>query len=132
MKQFIIHDADGNILRTGSCPEDMLAMQAGNGEYVIEGIADDATQMVSNNQLVSKSVDIVALKAELQDELRVTRNSMLTATDWTQIPDAPITSAEKAQWQIYRQSLRDLPNNYANETDLSNVIFPIPPYKATE
>lgn len=41
--------------------------------------------------------------------LRLHRNQMLTESDWTQFADAPLSSAEKAQWATYRQKLRDLP-----------------------
>lgn len=39
--KFIVHDAAGNILRTGSCPVDHLALQARAGETAIEGEAND-------------------------------------------------------------------------------------------
>lgn len=41
------------------------------------------------------------------DQIRNWRNAELIATDWTQLPDAPVDSQA---WAIYRQSLRDLPN----------------------
>jgi hypothetical protein len=127
VKKYIIHDAAGNILRTGSCPDSMLNLQANTGEYIMEGIANDATQIVNNNQLQNKPIDAAKMQTEFQDNLRVTRNVMLTSTDWTQLPDAPLTSAEKTDWQTYRQSLRDLPSSYPNETELANVAFPVEP-----
>ena len=39
--KFLVHNADGNILRTGQCPAEQLALQAGYGEWVIEDIAGD-------------------------------------------------------------------------------------------
>ena len=39
--------------------------------------------------------------------VRRLRNSRLTATDWTQMPDSPLTTAKKAEWSVYRQALRD-------------------------
>ena len=39
------------------------------------------------------------------------RDAKLAACDWTQIPDAPLSTAEKAAWATYRQALRDLPSN---------------------
>ncbi|HGM5043084.1 TPA: tail fiber assembly protein [Stenotrophomonas maltophilia] len=38
------------------------------------------------------------------------RRLALRATDWTQMPDAPLTAQEKAAYQVYRQALRDLPS----------------------
>ena len=40
--------------------------------------------------------------------VRRMRNSELTATDWTQMPDSPLTTAKKAEWAVYRQALRDI------------------------
>lgn len=39
--------------------------------------------------------------------LRVERNALLAASDWTQAPDAPTANA--AAWKVYRQALRNLP-----------------------
>ncbi|MDD4797126.1 MAG: tail fiber assembly protein [Eubacteriales bacterium] len=41
--------------------------------------------------------------------LRKRRNALLTGCDWTQVPDAPLTDAQRGAWQAYRQALRDLP-----------------------
>ena len=60
-------------------------------------------------------------------ELKRMREAMLTGTDWTQIPDSPLNDSQKSAWAIYRQQLRDLPEQYENETDINNVVFPAPP-----
>ena len=52
--------------------------------------------------------EIAALQptdAELAAEVRAHRNSLLAASDWTQIPDATVN---KATWATYRQALRDI------------------------
>ena len=43
--------------------------------------------------------------------IRSERNGILSATDWTQVPDSPLTDAKKEEWKVYRQSLRDLPSS---------------------
>ena len=51
-------------------------------------------------------------KVEAQwNELRVERNKRLTACDWTQMADCPLSSEAKADWAAHRQELRDLPEN---------------------
>jgi hypothetical protein len=40
--------------------------------------------------------------------VRRMRNNELTATDWTQLPDSPLTAEKKAEWSVYRQALRDI------------------------
>jgi hypothetical protein len=52
------------------------------------------------------------------------RNVLLKESDWSQLPDAPLTDAEKELWKAYRQLLRDIPQNY---TDPTKVIWPTPP-----
>lgn len=39
---------------------------------------------------------------------RTQRDRLLTACDWTQLGDAPLTADSKAAWVAYRQALRDL------------------------
>lgn len=46
--------------------------------------------------------------AEAEVRVRRTRNTALTATDWTQIPDAPLSAEQKLAWATYRQSMRDV------------------------
>ena len=40
------------------------------------------------------------------DEVRKKRNQLLSETDWTQLPDAPV---DGSLWATYRQELRDIP-----------------------
>lgn len=48
MKNFVIYKtASGEILRTGQVPDDMLTIQAGTGETVVEAIANPATEYYS-------------------------------------------------------------------------------------
>lgn len=44
------------------------------------------------------------------EDAREQRRLALRATDWTQMPDAPLTALERAAYQTYRQALRDLPS----------------------
>lgn len=45
----------------------------------------------------------------LDNELRPERDRRLAASDWTQMPDSPLTTEQKQAWAAYRKSLRDLP-----------------------
>lgn len=44
--KFIIYNAVGEILRTGSVPEEFFDIQANEGEFIIEGEANSLTDMV--------------------------------------------------------------------------------------
>jgi len=49
---------------------------------------------------------------------RQERNLILQSTDWTQLPDAPLILTEKTAWRVYRQKLRDLPQDYTKVEDI--------------
>ena len=69
-------------------------------------------------------VDTVTLMAALNLE----RTQKLYASDWTQAADSPLTDAKKAEWATYRQALRDVPQNLAEDFDnLAGFAWPTPP-----
>ena len=43
--------------------------------------------------------------AQAAQSVRSQRDSLLAASDWTQVPDAPV---DQAAWRTYRQALRDV------------------------
>lgn len=51
---FIVHDADGRILRKGTAPSTMVSIQAGVGEHAIEAVGDDVAQYVSDGVVTDK------------------------------------------------------------------------------
>lgn len=62
------------------------------------------------------------------------RDEKLQASDWTQLPDVPLTAEQKAAWVSYRQELRNYPDTVKDEVlqsfcqDKDFVInFPTPP-----
>ena len=62
-----------------------------------------------------------------EKKTRNERNMLLTQTDWTQLPDSPLSEEVKAAVQEYRQQLRDLP---ASITDLRTFEWPANPLDA--
>lgn len=59
---------------------------------------------------------------------RMERDIKLGGTDWTQMVDAPITDAKKAEWVTHRQALRDIMANLpADLNDPEDVVWPTPP-----
>ena len=41
---------------------------------------------------------------------RAERDRRLVATDWTQLPDAPLSAGQRTAWAAYRAALRALPD----------------------
>jgi len=75
--------------------------------------------------------DIQAILSSLPDinfsEMRGKRNSLLFESDWTQLPDSPMSDGQKQQWKIYRKALRDLPEQLLILTEGQQWSWPIPP-----
>lgn len=44
---------------------------------------------------------------QLAEMIRNKRNALLSASEWTQMPDAPDTL--KTEWRVYRDALRNIP-----------------------
>lgn len=49
------------------------------------------------------------------EECRITRNQLLSDSDWTQVADAPV---DKTAWATYRQALRDIPDQAGFPNDI--------------
>jgi hypothetical protein len=58
------------------------------------------------------------------DKVRNQRARLLLASDWTQLLDCPLTSEQKTAWAIYRQQLRDMPQQ---EVEPEDIIWPQQP-----
>lgn len=48
------------------------------------------------------------LQADAEASIREKREKLLVASDWTQMPDSPLSGEKKTEWATYRQSLRDV------------------------
>lgn len=49
------------------------------------------------------------IEAQKAAQIRATRDSLIAETDWTQLLDAPISDESREQVRVYRQALRDVP-----------------------
>lgn len=65
-----------------------------------------------------------AIERDRWRAVRDRRDQLLAACDWTQLPDARLTSVQRKEWQDYRQALRDVPRAF---TDPEAVFFPPKP-----
>lgn len=75
-----------------------------------------------NNEITPEVIE--AFRASQKEMIRQRRNSLLKESDWSQMPDAPLSANQKAAWAAYRKNLRDLPSQV---TDLDNVEWPVAP-----
>lgn len=145
MKNYIRFRKDtGKITQTGMYPESQANLLMDDEHDVIFASASDHTHYVKNGSIIeyperpsddhefdfsleqwvdTKTDEIRAQEA--LEALRRERNIKLAMSDWTQIPDAPLTNEQKGAWREYRQALRDLPNQSVSSTDL--IQWPQPP-----
>lgn len=101
-------------------------------EAILQDMLDPETNEVLGKKAVLDPTKVAAYDAQLASEsdtkawadLRTKRNSLLTATDHTQLNDAPLTAQQKTDYATYRQELRDLP---ANTVDPTNPSWPVEP-----
>jgi hypothetical protein len=138
IKYYIIYNALGQILRTGSCAESDFDVQAQTGEFIIEGQANQLTQYIKDKQVADlppqpegkfyfydySTSQWVQNTTLLGQSIITQRDALLYASDWTQIPNAPLTTQQVQEWATYRQELRDIPQQSGFPT---NVTFPVAP-----
>ena len=74
------------------------------------------------NTLHPQITEDAATDAIIFESIRCWRNLQLAASDWTQLPDVDL--ANKWDWTIYRQELRDM---MAQNEDPKLIVFPEPP-----
>ena len=88
-------------------------------QKVVNGIYIDLTE--------AEEAELAAM-AEAADlemgSVRSQRNTMLSASDWTQIGDATLGDHTAEEWRTYRQALKDIPQNH---TRVSTVVWPEDP-----
>ena len=135
MNYTIYSEATGQILR--NIQTDDIEIQLETGESYIEGFVDDANYYIENGIPIAiptspspYAVFNFSTKqwvlnenlaiAEVSDQ----RQKLLYASDWTQIPNNPLTAEKQAEWATYRQQLRDIPSQSGYPF---NVIWPTPP-----
>lgn len=127
MKEFtVFNEETGQVLRTGVCPDDLIPIQAMDGEQSIEGRFPDEEFYFqesspiripdkpygnfkwSNIKKAWEEIPTNIITDELIQNVLQKRQILLSGSDWTQLPDVPLET--KSAWATYRQALRDITN----------------------
>jgi hypothetical protein len=94
------------------------------------GISENGYELCEDGVVRNVIITRELTQEEKVDEwVRRPRNFFLAQSDWTQLPDAPLTEAKKAEWAAYRQQLRDMTTVYANIQNISEIVIPTMPSK---
>ena len=88
-------------------------------DFVIEETEVVEYQKVRNKTEQEITEEIESMWRSIRDR----RNVFLTESDWTQLPDSPLTNQKQTEWQIYRQSLRDI----TTQLNPFSIDWPTPP-----
>lgn len=96
---------------------DTVAFYQYNGcvDLTLEG--DEVTQITPN--VTAWNAWTATADTLLTQEVRQERDARLTACDWTQMPDSPLDADAKTAWQVYRQALRDVPEQEGFPCDVT-------------
>lgn len=78
----------------------------------------------ANGAQIASRVEPAPEPEKTAEQIRGQRNVFLTRSDWTQMPDAPLSAEQKAAWATYRQALRDIT---AQAGFPANVVWPTAP-----
>lgn len=122
--RFIIVNGNGKIVRTVQCVVEHAAVQAQQNETILpHATADISTHYVRNGKVKlippapstwhdwdgAKWTDLRS-RDEIGAAIRDRRAQLLTSSDWSMLPDSPLSDEAKENWKQYRQRLRDITN----------------------
>lgn len=117
-----------------SFTEQEIADAGFTGPYEKPEYNTDTEKLVWNSSTMSYDIeelpDDSPSPEKLLEMVREVRNYKLTVSDWTQLPDIPLSSAKVLEWKTYRQLLRDytetadLPETFEEFTNLNWPVVP--------
>lgn len=92
---------------------DVIEVETVEAEIEVEREIDGKTETVIETVEVDRPRRVWLTEAIRPDEqlvaVRTRRNALLAESDWTQLPDVPLSDDARAAWAKYRQALRDVP-----------------------
>ena len=141
MKNFYVYRlSNGQIIYSGSCQESDIDKQNvpdGYALQIVENYINWSDFYVLNNTLIAipekpnqYSIFNYTTKQWEIDQNQLIfviakkRNSLLLFSDWTQLPNNPLTVEQQQAWATYRQQLRDITSQSGYPT---NVVWPLQP-----
>ncbi len=98
-------------------------------EHTDQGVLNVYTTDIDNKRVNLETLEIETITPPNTtfEWMKQRRNMRLLECDWTQGVDSPLSDTKKAEWQTYRQALRDLPETYPNPTSKDQIIWPTQP-----
>jgi len=86
MKKFVVYNQEGEILRTGYCAGEDFFRQAQDGEFVMEGIANDVIQKIVDGNIVDKTPEEIKRENPSPPEIPESqRPAYITNEQWQDV-----------------------------------------------
>lgn len=117
---YAIYDESGKYIMLDNKPHESNCIELTYDQWQ-EAIINECMVLDGVHTVIEVSQENIELS--LYNDLRNKRDRLLQQSDWTQMPDSPLTEEKKQEWQTYRQALRDLPQT----VDINNIEFPTKP-----
>lgn len=116
----VIYDKDGRFVASVRADIDL-------GDAPFIEVDDELATSLTTEWVCSNGewahTPVVLTLSDAQSESRRYRDTLLSACDWTQLPD--VAPATQAAWKDYRQALREV----TEQPDQFAIVWPTPPIK---
>lgn len=116
----IYNKSSGVIRATIYVRPDLLSLNIQEGEGYVSGEYDVDKYKITDG-LPTEIDDLPQKRLEFKQSIIMKRDALLQSSDWTQVADAPV---DQAAWAVYRQALRDIPQQEGFPDD---VAWPVQP-----
>ena len=137
MPNYLLFNESGEIISYISCDEEDIINQ--RKSYIEASISKEDVRnfYIQNEELIkkpenpytygifnyfTKTWEFDSITARL--EIDIHRKQLLQESDWTDTVSAQTRLTNYAEWQTYRQALRDIPTQKGYPTD---IVWPTPP-----
>ena len=98
---------------------------SGGSNYPASYRFHDGQTPPTEKAVTDKLAELIA--AYPLQELREKRNVLLASSDWTGLSDLALTNEKSAEWKLYRQQLRNLPDGLDTVEKVNAVTWPTKP-----
>lgn len=97
----------------------VLIARYADSRWALYGDDYDGLEWLDDSPMPSQA-ELDAAWPAVQEErawaaVRAERDRLLADSDWTQVADAPV---DPAPWAVYRQALRDIPQDFNSPADI--------------
>ena len=111
---------------------DAIHILSPESRVIVRGESLDMITWTTGNPKGITKDQIQEKLSELQaayplQELRSERNALLASSDWTGLVDVDMTNEKLAEWKLYRQHLRNLPDGLDTEDKVKEATWPTKP-----